>query len=44
LLGDALSETQHALHALFDEARDAVRLDVALGLEAQLFFRLDLDP
>src|SRR5262249_9176456 len=44
LLGDAVGEAQHALLALLHEVGYAELLDVALGFEAQLLLRLDLDP
>src|SRR5215207_11304876 len=44
LLSDARGEAIHALFALVHKVGNAELLDLALGLEAQLFFDLDLDP
>ncbi len=44
MLGDSVGELQHPLLAALDELGDAERFDVALALETELLFDLDLDP
>src|SRR5688500_6367031 len=44
LLGDDVGELLDPLAALSGELSQAIRLDLSLGVEAQLFFHLDLDP
>ncbi len=44
LIGDALGIFPDALLAAIDELGDAIRFDIALALESELFFDLDFDP